>query len=284
MRYVIASLGLLVIGAGLAAQDQPQYETTEIADGVYQFRWGVHNGLFMVTSGGVVVMDPINAEAAAVFAQEIKRIAPGQPLKAIVYSHHHVDHASGANVMRDAFEEFVPIIAHADAASKIAEANSENQPAPDVTFSKEMTLHFGGRDMELRFLGKSHSDNLIVALIPDTRTLFAVDFISRDRVGFRDLQSHYFPDFFDTVRGVLELDFDTIVYGHGPAGDKASVERQLAYYEALRDAVAKAIDDGLTEDQAAEQVTLAAYGDWGAYEQWFALNVRGIYRWLKDQP
>ena len=229
-------------------------------------------------------MDPINAEAAVVFAQEIKRVAPGQPLKAIVYSHHHGDHASGANVMRDAFEGFVPIIAHADAASKIAEANSENQPAPDVTFSKEMTLHFGGRDMELRFLGKSHSDNLIVALIPDTRTLFAVDFISRDRVGYRDLQSHYFPDFFDTVRGVLELDFDTIVYGHGPAGDKASVERQLAYYEALRDAVAKAIDEGLTEDQAAEQVTLVAYGDWGAYEQWFALNVRGIYRWLKDQP
>ena len=40
-----------------------------------------------------------------------------------------------------------------------------------------MTIELGGKTVELRYLGKNHSDNMIVMNFPAERTLYAVDFI-----------------------------------------------------------------------------------------------------------
>lgn len=269
-------------GRALVAQ-APEFETTRIADGVYQFRFRGHNGFFVVTDGGVVAVDPIAGEAARPYAAEIKRVAPDGPLRAIVYSHDHADHASGAGVLREAMGSDAPIIAHAKAAAPIRERNSADQPAPDLTFNDKLMLHFGGRTVELHHLGANHSDNSLVVLVPDVKVAFAVDFVSHDRVGYRELGSHHFPAFFESLERLQALDFERIVFGHGPAGDKASIARQVQYYSDLRRAVERAVEQGWTEDQAAERIELPAYGSWGGYGDWFALNVRGMYRWVAAQ-
>jgi len=71
-----------------------------------------------------------------------------------------------------------------------------------------------------------------------------------------------------------------MVFGHGPAGDRASIDRQVSYYRDLRRAVAEAIDAGLSEDEAAARVRLPAYSSWDRYDAWFESNVRGVYRWM----
>ncbi|MEE8116408.1 MAG: hypothetical protein V3T28_04790, partial [Gemmatimonadales bacterium] len=60
-----------------------------------------------------------------------------------------------------------------------------------MTFEERLTLHFGDRSVELYYLGKSHSDDMLVALLPDDRIAFAVDFASHDRIGYRDLGSFH---------------------------------------------------------------------------------------------
>jgi glyoxylase-like metal-dependent hydrolase (beta-lactamase superfamily II) len=281
--------GLLTIGAlsvvlfsPTAAAQAPESETTRIGDGVYQFRFRSHNNVFVVTSEGVVAFDPISSEAARLYAREIRRVAPDSPLLAIVYSHDHADHTTGADVLRTELgvQHDVPIIAHEAARAKIEAAGNADQPPPDVTFSGLMTLWFGGRRLELHYLGKSHSDNMIVALLPEERIAFAVDFVSNDRVGFQSLPDYHFPDFFEALERLRGLDFDTIVFGHGPSGDRAAIDRQIQYYADVRNAVTAAHRRGLTEDEAAAQIRLPAYQAWGAYEDWFELNVRAIYRWV----
>ena len=98
MRGSIATLCLLATALVIPSTSRAQsdYETTEIADGVYQFRWQGHNGMFLTTDAGVVVFDPIEVEPARQFAREIQRIAPGVPISAIVYSHSDADHSTGA--------------------------------------------------------------------------------------------------------------------------------------------------------------------------------------------
>ena len=64
------------------------------------------------------------------------------------------------------------------------------------------------------------------------------------------------------------------------AYDPASIRRQGLYYGSLRAAVQQAIDNGWTEDEAAERVRLPQYEQWGQYEAWFPMNVRAIYRSL----
>ncbi len=284
MRQILAvGLVALVLLPQTSVAQVPEFETSRIADGVYQFRYRGHNGLFVVTSDGVVAIDPINTQASAHYAAEIKRVAPGQPLLAIVYSHDHADHATGANVLRSAFDSEGPVIAHTNAAPKVAAAGSADLPVPDLTFSDKLTLHFGGRPLELHYLGKSHSDNMVIAYLPEDKVAFAVDFVSNDRVGYGELPDYHFPEFFESLSRLLELEFETIVFGHGPSGDRAAVERQVSYYNDLRNAVAGAVEKGWTEDEAAERVKLPAYEGWGQYDEWFPMNVRAIYRWLKSE-
>lgn len=283
-RSVFAALAswacLLPMAPGATAQD---FETTEIADGVYQFRWIGHNALFVVTEAGVVAMDPIGVEAARQLAVEIQGTAPGAPITAVVYSHSDADHATGATALLEAMgQASAPIIAHERAAPPIAARGSADQPLPTVTFAERLAIRPGGRLIEFHYLGPSHTDNIIVPFIPDVGVAFAVDFVANDRMGYQDLSSWQFPEFFSAVSGLLEIPFETMVFGHGPSGDRATIQRQIAYYDDLTAATRRAIADGLTEDEAAEQVRLPQYASWGQYDAWFPLNVRGVYRWLTE--
>jgi cyclase len=282
MTKLLLGLWVAALWSDALAAQMPEHETTRLADGVYQFRFRAHHGLFVVTGDGVVAIDPISNTAATHFAEAIQREAPGLPLLAIVYSHDHADHATGATILRQALRSDAPIIAHRRARTKLVERGDPTLPPPDITFEQQVTLHFGGRPLELHYLGKSHSDNMVVAFLPEDRLAFAVDFVTNDGVGYRALPDYHFPEFFATLPGLLDLDFDTIAFGHGPPGDRATIERQLRYYDDLRQAVEAAIERGLSEEEAAAQVRLTAYRDWRGYDDWFPLNVRAIYRWLRD--
>lgn len=280
----ILALGFLGEPAAeaLSAQETP-WATTELAKGVFQFSFGAYNTLFVVTDNGVVAFDPISDDAARVLAQEIRAAAPGAPLLAIVYSHHHADHASGARVLRAIFGGRTLIIGHENVLAPLRSAGDPSVPPPDVTFSDRLTLLPGGREVRLIYLGPSHTASMIVGLVPDASIAFAVDFVANDRVGYRDLASHQFREFFRALDALESLEFETIVFGHGPVGDRAAVQRQIAYYGDLREAVQRALDAGWSEDEAAERITLDKYAAWAGYEEWFALNVRGFYRWLASE-
>ena len=263
---------------GTVSDAPPQFETTEVAEGVYQFRWIGHNALFVATSEGVVAFDPISVEAAATYAEEIRRVAPEAELAAIVYSHRDADHATGAEVLREAFGADVPIYAHENADAPLREAADPDLPPPTSTFAETMTLADG--EIELHYLGRSHSDDMAVAFLPAHGLAFAVDFVSRDRFGYQDLASFHFPDMFGAIEGLLEIPFETIVFGHGPSGDRATIERQLTYYRDLDAAVRDAVEAGLSEDETAATVLLEDYSHWDRYDDWRELNVRGMHRKL----
>jgi len=277
----LATLCLLVLPAGelLAQQD---FETTEIAEGVFQFRWRGHNGFFVDTPQGVIAIDPISVEAAVQYAEEIRKALPGKSILAVGYSHDHADHATGALALTSEFGGNVPIIAHENAIPKIMATGNADLPVPTLTFSDRMVMS-PGRTVEFHYLGRNHSDNSMVVYVPDVKVAFVVDFASNDRVGFRELPDYHFPEFFTSLSRLLELDFETVVFGHGPPGDRAAVQRQIRYYDDLRTAVSHAVDEGLTEDQAAERISLPEYASWSQYEAWLPLNVRAIYRWIAGQ-
>lgn len=274
-------LAICQVALGPVVASAQDFETTRIADGVYQFRWIGHNGMLVTTADGVIAFDPIGVDAARTMAEEIKRLAPGMPLSGIVYSHSDADHSTGAGALMEAMGvEDVPIIAHENAVAPIRARGSADQPEPTVTFSDKLRFQSGGRWIELHYLGPSHTDNIAVAFIPDVGVAFAVDFVALDRMGYQDLPGWVFPDFFDAVAGLLAIPFETMVFGHGPPGDRASIRRQIAYYDDLTAAVRNAVAAGLTEDEAAETVRLGEYAEWDQYETWFEMNVRGVYRWL----
>lgn len=270
----------LATGACAAGTGPPDFQTTSVAEGVYQFRFEEYNTLFVVTAEGVVAFDPLSVEAAGHYADEIARVAPEAPLLAVVYSHHHADHATGADVLRRRLGAEAEIIAHANAVPRIEALGAPDLPLPTITFRDRSTLFFGGEAIELHHLGANHSDNSVVARLPGKGVAFAVDFVAADRVAYEDFPGTIFPDLFSSLDRLGEMQFETIVFGHGPPGDMATIDRQIAYYAALRSAVADAVEAGLSEDEAVERIDLPEFRDFGQYDEWFRLNVRGLHRWM----
>ena len=271
-RLILAVLActLFLAATPLLAQDTKR-AITKIAGDLYRFQNKFHYSVFLVTPDGIIATDPINADAAKWLKDELKSRF-GVPVKYLIYSHDHRDHVAGGEV----FKPEATVIAHENARAAII---GEQRPTavPDVTFSDRMTVTLGGKSVELIYLGRSHSDNMIVMHFPAERALFTVDFISVNRLPYKNLSDAYFPDWIDAIEKVEAMDFDILMPGHGPLGTKADVTGHREYLQALYDAVLDAARKGESLDDMKKSITLDAFSGMGMYDKWRELNIEGVY-------
>jgi len=261
----------LISGPGLA-QNKPTREITNIAGDLYRFRNNFHFSVFLVTSEGIIVTDPIDKDAAAWLKAELKKRFD-KPIKYLIYSHDHRDHIAGGEV----FADEAVVIAHENAKNTIF---GEQRPTafPEVTFSDHMTIELGGKTVKLAYVGRCHSDNMIAMHFPAERAVFTVDFISVNRLPYKDFPDAYLPDWIDAIKVVEAIDFDILIPGHGPVGVKADATEHRKYIEALYDAVLKAAREGKTLDEMKQMITLDQYKHLGQYDNWLGLNIEGMYK------
>ncbi|HKT34705.1 MAG TPA: MBL fold metallo-hydrolase [Nitrospira sp.] len=266
---------LPIFGPNVSAQQPcPDDEITKIGDGVYVFRHQFHQAIFLTTPEGVIVTDPISAEAAAWLKTEIKKLSD-KPVRYVVYSHHHSDHITGGSV----FADEATFVSHAAARGPIVDAADPTTPVPSLTFTDRLFIDLGGTHVELIYTGKNHSDNSLVMLLPQQKLLFAVDFIPVETVAYRTMRSDYPDDWIESLKRVEQLDFDTLVPGHGKIGRKEHVRMFRGYLEDLRAAVLEQIKRGATLEEAKQTVRLPKYEQWARYSEWFPENVEGMYRY-----
>jgi glyoxylase-like metal-dependent hydrolase (beta-lactamase superfamily II) len=80
-----------------AAPPAPVRSITQITGDLYRGSFGNWNTVFLVTPDGIVLADPLNVEFATwLKAQLDERFKV--PVRYVVYSHSHWDHAEGGNV------------------------------------------------------------------------------------------------------------------------------------------------------------------------------------------
>jgi len=268
------ALGVLIGGVAVArAQDAPKREIVQISGDLYRFKNNFHYSVFLVTPEGVIATDPINADAARWLKSEIASRF-GKKVRYVIYSHDHADHSSGGEVFA---ADGAIVIAHEKAKRAIL---GEKRPTavPQITFKKRMTLELGGKTVELRYLGKNHSDNMIVMRFPEERTLFAVDFIPVNSVAFKDFPDAYIPEWIKSLIRVERMDFDILAPGHGQLGTKADVTAFREYMTDLTGQVLEQARMGKSLEETKAAVDLSKYSDWSQFEAWGPLNIEGAYQ------
>jgi glyoxylase-like metal-dependent hydrolase (beta-lactamase superfamily II) len=261
-----------------AQSSRPDDEITKLADDVYLFRHRFHQAIFITTPKGVIVTDPISLEAATWLKGEIKKLTD-QPVRYVIYSHDHNDHITGGSV----FADTAVFVSHAAARAKILEEADAKIPPPDLTFTDRLFVDLGGKHVELIYTGKNHSDNSLVVLLPENKLLFAVDFIPIETVAYRALPDGYPDDWIESLKKIEQLDFETLVPGHGKVGKKEHVRLFRGYLEDLRAAVQEQVQKGASLEESKKSVRLPKYEQWGRYAEWFPENVEGMYRYLSQR-
>ena len=96
MKRLFVLIVLFILAPVTVTAQEAKREITRITDDVYRFQNNFHVNMFVITDAGVVVTDPINAEAAGWLKEEIAKLTD-QPITHLIYSHSHGDHASGGD-------------------------------------------------------------------------------------------------------------------------------------------------------------------------------------------
>jgi glyoxylase-like metal-dependent hydrolase (beta-lactamase superfamily II) len=269
---------LLPLFPASAQEPRARDEITQLADDMFLFRHQAHQAIFIITPKGVILTDPISKDAATWLKREMTKLT-AQPIRYVIYSHHHNDHIEGGSV----FADQALFVSHAAARPRIIKAADPHIPVPDLTFTDRMAIDLGGKYVELIYTGKNHSDNSLVVLVPQDKLLFAVDFIPVESVAYRSLPDAYPDEWIESLKQVEQLDFETLVPGHGKIGKKDDVRKFREYLEALKSAVADQLQNGASLEETKRAVRLPNYEGWHGYADWFTENVEGMYRYLESK-
>ncbi len=272
-RLIFTTLAFLVFAMSSSAMAQDAKRSIEKIKGdLYRFQNNFHYSVFYVTPAGVIVTDPINADAAKWLKAEIKKRFD-KPIRYLIYSHDHRDHSAGGEVFA---EDGAVVIAQERAKRTII---GENRPTavPNITFNHKMDLELGGKLVELRYLGKNHSDNMIVMNFKEEKVLFAVDFIPVKTVAFRTLSDSYIKGWIKSLKKVERMDFDILAPGHGNLGTKSDVTLFKNYMRDLHDQVLAATRAGKSLEETKTSVDLSKYKSMFNFDKWGPLNIEGAY-------
>jgi glyoxylase-like metal-dependent hydrolase (beta-lactamase superfamily II) len=267
---------------------------TQIGPRSYNFAWpiGFYNTVFTVTDEGVIALDPISRDAAAAYRRAIAEVTD-KPIRYVVYSHDHLDHIAGAEILApDA-----PIVAHKDVPALLIHRGLHREvPLPTVLVDGCRTLELGEERWELLYLGPNHGRANLAVLNRKERWVALIDVVSPGLVPYRDLPLSDIPGFIYSLDRIAELPVDTIMDGHLPPSPIIWVNNYRRYFRDLVDItrqVRTEIDeasiqlelppgaDGVAMTERMFQRTSAivvdrlrpAYGEWGAFAAWAPQNV-----------
>lgn len=207
--------------------DQPKegYILQKVGKSGYVVMSGIAQAGFVVTPGGVVVIDAPPALAEKLPAA-IKSVT-NQPVTYVIETHDHFDHIGAVTVFKGA-----KLVAHEETAKLLKVFPDPKTPVPSITFSGESyLLKVGGVEFRLIYPGPNHETGNIIVYVPEDKLAVLTDIVMPGWVPFRGWgNADHIPGLFKALDVLLKLDFDTFVGGHVyRTGSRADVEDARAY-------------------------------------------------------
>jgi cyclase len=252
----LSALSLLSAGLWVAYTQGPRpakLDTMKVKDDLYVIHneAAPGNSTVLITNDGVVLVDDKFDVDHDGLMGELKKVTD-KPIKYIVSTHHHADHTGGNVKMLDLNVQIV--------ASEAARQNMVDgkQPGiPNVTFEHEAHIHLGGKNVDLYHFGRAHTNGDVVVYFPADRTLAAGDMFT-----FGDATPQLIDysgggsgkEWTRTLDSALQLDFDTVVPGHGVVTTKQEMAKFRDSTLTLRNRVHEMLAQKKSRDEVAKML------------------------------
>ena len=167
--------------------------------------------------------------------QDLSASLTGTPVKYVVNTTHRSDHTSG----NSSFPSGVKVVASARATAAMSSLR-----LPDVTFESSLEIDLGGVAVQLWHFGQGSSPGDSVVYVPHARAAWTGDFLNH--AGLPPVRLDGCPlAHAASLRSMRDLlpELQTVVPGHGPAGDaQEAISWMIAYLGGLHGHV-KALRD-----------------------------------------
>ena len=211
---LVAAAGIAIVVTG---QEAEPLSVTAVKDGLYYINGVGGNVGVRVTDAGVVLVDdkfPRNVDAIRARVAEVT----DQPIRYVINTHHHGDHAGG-NV---GFLDTADVIAHENARKNMI--RNEQDAPPRIVYTDQTAVHLGGVEVRAHHLGRGHTNGDSVVYFPDLRTVHGGDLLHGTAPFIDYANGGSSREWLGVLDGILALDFDTAIPGHGGLMTRADVE------------------------------------------------------------
>jgi cyclase len=288
------SLGLHEIGNDCFAYLQP--------DG----GWGYSNAGLVVGNGQSLLVDTLfDLKLTASMLESMKAVTASAPIGTVVNTHANGDHCYGNQLVKDA-----NIVASAATAHEMTEvppamlAALNKAPGevgdlfrsffgdfefdgidlalPTQTFTGQLTIKVGERDIKLIEVGPAHTAGDTIAYVPSARTVYTGDILFIG--GAPIVWAGPLENWIAACDLINSLDVDVVVPGHGPLTDKAGVSRVREYLSFVLTEASARQEQGMDAFDAAREICADILGDpnksfatWKEFGR-ISVNVDTVYR------
>jgi cyclase len=226
-------------------------ELTKLADNVYSYvgakdaspanSFAANAGIVIGRDGVLVVDTLISAKEGQRFLADIRKVTD-KPIKYVVNTHTHLDHALGNCVFA---KLGATVISHEADRKYLADngagllqraANYGLKPedmagteiaVPTIAFSDQMLIELGGEEVRLIRTAPSHTAGSLVVYLPAEKILFAGDVLFTDFHPF--MADGDFSGWTRTIDRLLTMDIEKVVPGHGPLSGKKDLREMKEY-------------------------------------------------------
>lgn len=279
----------------------------EVGDGLYAYLqpdggWGWSNAGLVVDGERTLLIDTLfDLPLTEAMLREMRAAVPAATqIDTLVNTHANGDHCYGNQLVGDAV-----IVASERTAAEMGElppaamaALVEQAPQmgelgrfflrcfgafdfagieltlPHETFSGELTLNVGERELRLIEVGPAHTRGDTLVHVPAQDVLFTGDvlFAGAHPIAWAGPVSNWIA----ACERIVALAPAVIVPGHGAPSELADVRETQAYFEYLYDQARLRHDEGMTALEAARSMRLDRWADWREGER-LVVNIANIY-------
>jgi cyclase len=249
----LATMGAISL-FGIVADAQPPapapFMTHQLKPNVYWIEGGGGNSGVIIGDKGVIVVDAkTTAAGGKELLEDVAKITP-KPVTTVILTHSDGDHVNGLA----SFPEGITIIAHENnkkeqeaalAAGGRGAPPAGHLPTQVVTKNKE-NLKLDGVKVEVFHWAPAHTSGDLVVYLPEEKIVFTGDIIATQ---LPDPLIHLEKNgssegWITTAKGIVALNADQFVPGHGDVQTKAAIQKRLADTEAKRAKIKELVAQG----------------------------------------
>ncbi len=284
----------------------------EVGDGLYAYLqpdggWGWSNAGLIVDGEVSLLVDTLyDLELTDQMLGAMRDAVPGTRIETLVNTHANGDHCFGNQLVQGArivaserTAQEMPELPPAAMAALVEQAPNMGAlgefflhcfgsfdfkgielTLPQDTFSGELSLKVGERELHLMEVGPAHTRGDTLVHVPADRVLFTGDilFSGAHPIAWAGPVSNWIA----ACERILRLDVDVLVPGHGPVAAPQDVRELKSYFEYLYEQAGYCHAQGMDVMQAARSLSLDRWADWRESER-VVVNVANIYRELSGE-
>ncbi len=268
----IRLVAIMLVAAGLvtsaSAQRGPRFETADLGDNLHVLAGGGGNVAILVGSDGLLLVDSAIGQLTDQFLTAVTEISELPP-RFVVNTHWHFDHVGGNQKLS---ERGALLIAHDTVRERMSRPQalgglgqkipaSPPEALPELTFSDELTLHFGGQIVRVLHVSPpAHTDGDCFVHLPRANVLHVGDVWFNNMYPFIDVNTG------GSIAGMIAAvdraralaDAKTrIIPGHGPISTIKELGEYRTMLVTVRDRVQQLVDEGLSREEVVARTPTA---------------------------